>query len=372
MPSRMATKRDYYEVLGVSRDASPEEITKAYRKLVMQYHPDRTSGDKDAEVRFKEVAEAHEVLRDPEKRQRYDRDGHAGMQGVEMPSFGSFGDILREFFFGGGRGGSPQTGQDLEVDLELDLAEAARGGQRTLDIRRADICSKCKGSGCAEGSKRQTCRTCNGHGAVLQSGGFFNIRVRRECPTCHGEGTVITNPCKACRGNGLVVAEASVTVNVPAGVDSGQCLPVRGEGHAGGPGVARGDLLVVFHIRKHPLFERHRDDLVCQAFISFPQAALGCSIDIPTVDGQKLSHTLPRGIQSHEVVTIPGQGMPNLRTGRRGHLHVQVVIETPRQPTKRQEELLRELAEMEDRNVSPQRKSWLEKIKQFFTDAPKK
>jgi molecular chaperone DnaJ len=370
----MASKRDYYEVLGVTKTASAEEITKSYRRLVMQYHPDRNSGDKEAETKFKEVAEAHEVLRDPEKRRRYDRYGHAGLQAGDVPDFGDgsvfsrmFGDLFESLF---GRGRGRQTGRDARAVVELDLAEAASGVSRTVSFERADLCPKCRGTGAAENAQRRTCRTCHGRGVMLQGGGFFTIQ--RECPTCHGEGQILTNPCKECEGNGLVPGEASVSVNIPPGVDNNMEFAVEGEGHAGGPGVPRGDLRVLIQVRPHTFFERHGDDLVCQAVITFPQAALGCEIEIPTVDGKSLSHTLPRGIQSHDVVTLAGQGMPNLRSRRRGTLHVQVVVETPRQLTKRQEELLRELAEMDDKNVSPQRKSWLDKVKSFFTDGAKK
>ncbi len=371
----MANKRDYYEILGVERTAPAEEITRAYRRLVMQFHPDRNSGDKDAEAKFKEVAEAHEVLRDPDKRRRYDRHGHAGLNGVDLPNFGNaesfsqmFGDLF-ESFFGGGRSRQP-TGRDLRASVELDLAEAARGASKTLHVRRADTCARCKGSGCAEGAQRKPCRQCNGRGVVLQGGGFFTIQ--RECGACHGEGAVITDPCRDCQGHGLVMADAAIPVTIPPGVDSNMEFLVEREGHSGGPGVARGDLRVLIGVRKHPLFERHGDDLVCQAFITFPQAALGCAIEIPTVEGELRTHALPRGVQSGEVVTVSGQGMPNVRGRRRGNLHVQVVVETPRNPTRRQEELLRELAELDDKHVSPQRKSWLDKLKQFFADATKK
>jgi molecular chaperone DnaJ len=367
----MATKRDYYEVLAVERTAGADEITKAYRTLARQYHPDRNSGDKEAEARFKEVAEAYEVLRDPAKRQRYDRYGHAGLEGVPMPDFsdilGGLGDLFGSVFGNGRRG--PPSGHDVRVDVEVDLAEAASGVSRTLTFRRAEVCKKCRGTGSADGQRR-TCRTCGGRGALLQGGGFFTIQ--RECPTCHGEGSVLTNPCKTCDGPGLIGEEASVPVTIPPGVDNNVEFVVEGEGHSGGPGTRRGDLRVRIHVRKHPLFERHGDDLVCQAFVTFPQAALGCEIEIPTVDGKKITHTLARGVQSHEVVTIPGQGMPSLRGRRRGNLHVQVVVETPKALTKRQEELLRELAELDEKNVSPQRRSWLDKLKGFFTDAPKK
>lgn len=373
----MASKRDYYEVLGINRGASADEINKAYRKLVMQYHPDRTSGDKDAETKFKEVAEAHEILRDPDKRSRYDRYGHAGLDRGDVPEFNGdfsrmFGDLFDSFFGGGGRGRTreQQTGRDLRADVELDLVEAARGVSKTITVRRADTCGRCRGSGAAEGSQRKQCSACHGRGVRLQGGGFFT--VQRECNACQGQGFVMTRPCPDCAGNGLVLAEGSISVDIPPGVDSNMDFIVEREGHSGGPGVARGDLHVRIHVRKDAFFERHGDDLVCQAVITFPQAALGCEVEIPTVEGKVIKHALPRGVQSNEVVTIAGQGMPNVRSRRRGSLHVQVVVETPRQLTRRQEELLRELAEVDEKHVSPQRKGWLDKVKAFFTDAPKK
>jgi molecular chaperone DnaJ len=376
----MATKRDYYEVLGLKRDAQPEEINKAYRRLAMQYHPDRNPGDGEAAEKFREVAEAHEVLRDPQKRQRYDRYGFAGLEGMEMPDFSSaeglsqiFGDLFESFFGGGGGGGGrrrPRSGRDVRVEIELDLAEAAKGVTKNVRVARAEYCDKCKGTGASESSKRQTCSTCNGRGAVLQGGGFFT--VQRTCPRCQGQGSLLSNPCKECEGNGLVMKEATVAVPIPAGIDSNMEYIVDEEGHVGEQGAMRGDLRVAVTVREHAFFKRHGDDLVCQAVITFSQAALGCEIEIPTVHGKKLTHKLPRGTQSHDVITLAGQGMPSVRGRRHGNLLVQVVVETPRQLTKRQEELLRELAELEDRNVSPQRRGWLDKVKDFFSDGSKK
>jgi molecular chaperone DnaJ len=273
-------------------------------------------------------------------------------------------------FGGGGRRGGARSGGDVRVQVELDLAEAAAGVTKQVRFRRADVCTTCRGTGGTEKSKRQSCQTCGGRGAVLQGGGFFTIQ--RACPQCNGQGTFLTDPCRDCGGQGLVLKEVTVPVNVPAGIDSGMEYIVDGEGHVGDRGAPRGDLRVAVAVREHPLFRRHGDDLVCQAIITLPQAALGCEIEIPTVDGKRITHTLPRGIQSHEIVSINGQGMPNVRGRRRGNLLVQVIVETPRQLTKKQEELLRQLAELEESNVSPQRKSWLEKVKSFFTEGTKK
>ncbi len=366
----MANKRDYYEVLGVARDAQPDQIDSAYRRLAMKYHPDRNPGDDSAADKFKEVAVAHEVLRDPEKRQRYDRFGHAGLEGMDMPDFSShdFMQSVMDLFggiFGGGGHGGPRGGRDTRVVVELSLEEAARGVSKQVKFTRAEHCPACKGTGASSPSKRQTCRTCGGRGTFVQGAGFFS--VQRACPACQGEGSVITDPCKECEGQGLVAAEATVTVNVPAGIDTNEYFTVRGEGHAGDAGAGRGDLQVIAKVREHSLFTRRGADLVCQAVITFSQAALGCDIEIPTIDGKRMTQTLPRGVQSHEVLSIPNQGMPTGR-GRRGNLYVQIVVETPKQLTKRQEELLRELADLEDRNVSPQRRSWLDKVKSFFTE----
>jgi len=367
----MASKRDYYEILGVEKTATLDEINKAYRKLALQYHPDRNPGDKEAETRFKEIAEAHEILKDQEKRARYDRYGHAGLEGVEMPDVSNadfFSQILREFsgIFGGGGGGRSdrRAGADLQCELELTLEEAARGVQREITIRRATRCRSCGGDGCAPGSKRQVCRNCGGRGATLQSAGFF--RIQRECQVCRGQGQVITNPCKECKGQGRTMMAANVTINVPAGVDNNNYMDLAGEGDEGDPGAPPGDLRVVFRVRKHDYFERHGDDLVCQVPITVAQAVLGAELEIPTVDGDLATLTLPPGTQSHEVLTIPGKGMPSLRGRRRGNLLVQVLVDIPRTLSNRQQELYRELAQLDEAHVTPKRKSWLERLKAFF------
>lgn len=366
----MAEKRDYYEVLGVAREASDEEVKKAYRALAFKYHPDRNSGDEGAAARFKEAAEAYAVLGDGEKRQVYDRYGHAGLNGVGMPHFESaesildiFGDIFGDFF-GRRRSRGPHPGNDLLYNLEIELTEVAKGCKKTITIPREENCPECAGSGMRRGSRPATCRHCNGHGVVLMSQGFF--RVQQTCRGCGGRGTIITDPCSHCRGKGHMTARRTLDINVPPGAFTGLQLALRGEGEAGEPGAPRGDLIIRTHVKQHPLFERDGDHLLCQVPISFSQAALGGEVEVPTLDGPIL-HALQPGLQSGELVRIPGKGLPNLRSGHRGDLLVGVVIETPKKLTKRQEELLRELAEIDKKNVTPQRKSFFEKVRNLFS-----
>lgn len=367
------SKRDYYEVLGVRREADDEEIKKAYRKLAFDYHPDRNVGDPEAEQKFKEAAEAYEILRDPEKRRRYDRYGHAGLEGLNVPNFQDaqsvfdlFGDIFGDIF-GGRRRHGPQAGRDIEVELEVDLVVAYRGASRAITIPRHENCSECSGNGCRRGTQPGICRRCGGHGVVIQSQGFF--RVQQTCRGCGGRGSVITDPCPACQGRGRVVAQRTLEITIPPGVDTGTRIRLSGEGEAGQTGAPRGDLFCHIRVREHPIFQRDGVHLVCQVPITFSQAALGGDIEVPTLDGP-LTHMLKRGLQSGEVVRIPGKGMPNLRGGHKGDLLVQVLVETPRTLTKRQEELLRELAELDQKHVSPQRRSFLDKLKEFFTQEP--
>jgi molecular chaperone DnaJ len=373
----MAGKNDYYEVLGVPKDADDEAIKKAYRKLAMQHHPDRNAGDREAEDKFREAAEAYEILRDPEKRHRYDRYGHAGLQGLNVPHFDNaqsvfdlFGDLLGDIFGGGGGGRGrrgPAAGRDLETAVELELHEAARGVTKNITISRNELCSDCSGSGCRRGTQPTACRRCNGQGAVLLSQGFF--RIQQTCNGCGGRGVIITDPCPACQGRCFLAARRSLDVAIPPGVDTRNQVRISGEGEAGAPGAPRGDLYVSIQVRDHTFFRREGTTLICQVPITFSQAALGADIDVPTLEGI-ISHAVKRGTQSGDVMRIPNHGMPSVRGGRRGELIVQLLIETPRHLTKRQEELLRELAELEKKNVSPQRKSFLEKLKGFFTVEP--
>jgi molecular chaperone DnaJ len=376
----MAGKRDYYEVLGVARNAPDEEIKKAYRKLAFEYHPDRNAGDKEAEDRFKEATEAFEVLSDPPKRQRYDRHGHAGLENLGGGGFRDarsvfedlFGGLFGDLFGFGGRNG-PQAGRDLQVGVEITLSEAARGVKRTITIPREENCPECTGSGARKGTHPTVCRRCRGQGVVVVTQGIF--RLQQTCPGCGGRGAVITDPCPRCRGGGRVEVSRTIEVHIPAGVDSGNRVRVPGEGEAGDVGAPRGDLYCLVRVREHPLFQRDGPHLICRVPVTYSQAALGAEIEVPTIEGP-VPHTLRAGVQSGEVIRIHGKGLPTLRsdgrpTGRSGDLLVQVHVETPRNLTKRQEELLRELAEIDQKNVSPQRKSFLDKLKEFFSpEAP--
>jgi molecular chaperone DnaJ len=366
----MAGKRDYYEVLGVTREADDETLKRAYRKLAMQYHPDRNVGDVEAEVRFKEASEAFEVLRDPEKRRLYDRYGHEGLEGMRMPDFGNagafgdlFGEIFGDLFGGAGRRGR-RAGRDLQIAVEIDLVEAARGVRRTIQVPREEACSDCRGSGARPGTHPATCRRCGGRGVILQGQGFF--RIQQTCPGCGGRGQVITDPCPRCRGNGVIEVQREITVNVPPGVDNDVSIRLTGEGEAGERGAPPGDLYCVLRVRKHPLFVRQGQDLHCEVPVTFSQAALGSAIEVPTLEGKFITQNLKRGTQNGEELRISGKGMPHLRGGRPGDLVVHVRVIVPRNLTKRQEELLRELDELEGKHVSPERKSFLDRVRAFF------
>jgi molecular chaperone DnaJ len=370
------TKRDYYETLGVSRQADAEEIKRAYRKLAMQYHPDRNVGDKDAEDKFKEASEAYEVLRDPERRRRYDRYGHAGLEGMNVPHFNDvhsvfdlFGDLFGDIFGQRGRHG-PHPGRDVQVVVDVSLEEAARGSTKAVQLAREEICGECAGSGCRPGTQPAMCRRCQGHGVVVQSQGFF--RMQQTCRTCGGRGAIITDPCPRCHGNGRVETRRALDLAIPPGVDTGTRIRISQEGDAGEPGAPAGDLYCLIRLRDHPFFHRDGVHLHCHVPITFSQAALGGDIEIPTLEGP-LSYRLKHGVQSGDVVSISGRGMPALEagrrrehSGRRGDLMVHLVVETPRTLTRRQEELLRELAEIDQKQVSPQRRSFLDKLRDFF------
>jgi molecular chaperone DnaJ len=366
----MAEKRDYYEVLGVAREASDDDVKKAYRALAFKYHPDRNNGDDDAAAKFKEAAEAYAILGDQEKRSVYDRYGHAGLNGMGLPHFDStesildiFGDIFGDFFGGGRRRRGPQPGNDLVYNLEVELLDVHKGVKKAINIPREEICPDCGGSGAKKGSKPATCRHCNGHGVVVMSQGFF--RVQQTCRGCGGRGQIITDPCGECRGKGHVTVRRTLEINVPAGAFTGLQLALRGEGEAGQPGAPRGDLIIRVHVKDHTLFQRDGDHLICQVPLSFSQAALGGDVEVPTLTGP-VSHTFKAGAQSGDVVRVPGHGLPNLRSGRKGDLLVAVLVETPKTLTKRQQELFRELAEIEQKHVTPQRKSFFEKIRNLF------
>jgi molecular chaperone DnaJ len=349
-------KRDYYEVLGVDRDAGPEEVKRAYRKLALRYHPDRNAGDSEAEDKFKEAAEAYEVLRDPEKRSVYDRFGHEGLEGRGFSGFRgfedifeSFGDIFGEFFgFGAGRRGRrAHQGRSLRYDLRLSLEEAFWGKEEDITFTRLADCEECGGSGAAPGSEPQTCSTCRGTGQVVRSQGFFQISS--TCPACHGQGTVVTDPCRECAGSGTRQVKRTLTVKIPAGVDTGSQLRLKGEGEPGEHGGPPGDLFVVIHVKDHEFFTREGEDLACQLPVSFVQAALGDTVPIPVLgEDEPYELDIPAGTQPHDVIRVPGKGMPSLSLeGRRGQLYVQVLLKVPKKLSKRQRELLVEFAESE-------------------------
>ena len=368
----MTTRVDYYEVLSVSRDASEKEIARAYRKMAVKFHPDSNPGDDDANRKFKECAEAYEVLSDPQKRNRYDRYGHAGVDGQQ---FGSADDIFSAFseifggggvfgdIFGGGRSSRVRRGNDIRVDVTLTLEEAASGVQKTVNFKRHQVCDTCTGTGSKPGSSPSTCQSCGGRGQVLQSAGI--LRVQTTCPHCRGAGQVIVDPCNDCRGQGSTAGKVELDVAIPAGVDDGMRVRLSGEGEPSLDGGPAGDCYCFVSVRRHKIFHRDGKNLILQLPISYSQAALGAEIEVPTLDGpQQLK--VPRGSQSGEVFKMAGKGMPNPQGGRRGDLLVQTFIETPKRLSGEQERLLRELAELEKTDVSPERKSFLEKIRDYL------
>jgi molecular chaperone DnaJ len=349
-------KRDYYEILGVPRNATEAEIKKAYRQLALQYHPDRNPGNKEAEEKFKEAAEAYEVLRDPEKRELYDRYGHEGLQRTGFSGFAgfediftSFSDIFEEFFgftTGRRRSAGPKKGPDYRYDLSISFLDAALGKETEIEIERPESCPTCKATGIQPGTRRETCPACHGSGQITHSQGFFTLRT--TCSRCRGQGFFIPYPCTECRGTGKVKKLKKIPIKIPAGVDTGSRLKITGEGGEGERGGRPGDLYVVLHVEPHPFFERQGDDIFCQIPISFTQAALGAEIEVPSLNGTK-KLTIPPGTQSSQVFTLRGQGVPHLNGFGRGDQHVQVVIKVPTKLSKRQKELLKEFAALEEK-----------------------
>lgn len=384
----MAGKRDYYEVLEVERTATIEEIERSYKRLARLYHPDRNIGDPQASEKFKEATEAHEVLAHEEKRARYDRYGHAGVNGEAAeygPAGSTFTDIVSDLFsafMGGGgqqrrRGGGPKRGGDRRQVIDVQLHDLVQEIKTNVQVRRFEACTECGGKGTKSG-KRTPCVQCAGRGEFVQRQGFFELR--QTCPRCNGEGAIIADPCGTCRGDGRVEATRTVEVRIPAGSDTGMRLLLPGEGDAGQPGAERGDLELVVRVAEHPDFQRDGVHLVCAVPVSFSQAALGAIIEIPTLTG-KTKLTIPRGAQSHTELRVPGEGLPELRvdrrgqpvsSGRRGDLRVLIVVETPTALDKRHEELLRELAEIEKKTVAGPKKSFMERVKGWFTSTESK
>ncbi|MGP0564510.1 MULTISPECIES: molecular chaperone DnaJ [unclassified Nitrospina] len=355
-------KRDYYEVLEVSREASEAELKKAYRQMALKYHPDKNPGDKEAEEKFKEASEAYEVLRDAEKRRVYDQFGHEGLKGQGFGGFSGFEDIFSTFgdifgdFFGGGR---QRTGNDLRADATITFEEAAFGVQKEIDVRKHVICQTCKGSRCKPGTTPERCNTCHGTGQVVRSQGFFSLST--PCPQCHGAGEIVRDPCSNCRGEGVVVDKKSISVNIPGGVDHGSRLRLRGEGEAG-PGLPPGDLYVFVHVKPHEFFHRDGQNILCRLNLSVSQAALGADIEVPTLDGGTKVINVPAGTQSGETYRIHGGGIPNLRGPGHGDQIIQFFVEVPKKLNKRQKELFQELAEIDGKPVKEKIKGFFEKL----------
>lgn len=374
------SKEDYYEVLGVSRDASEQELKSAYRKKALKYHPDRNPGDHTAEEKFKEASEAYQVLSDAEKRAAYDRYGHAGVgagaQGFGAGPFGAgvgvdlgdiFGDLFGEMFNMGGssqRGSRHQRGDDLRYDLTIDFEDTIFGKEVEIRIRRLDVCAKCKGSGSASGRGPSTCSQCHGRGQIRYQQGFFS--VARTCSACGGRGSVISDPCPVCRGEGRASAEFKLSVKVPPGVEDGTRIRYAGEGDVGRAGGLKGDLYIVLSIRPHDFFERRGHDLYCVIPISFPQAALGAEIEIPGIDG-KVTLKIPEGTQSGRELRVRGRGVPYLNERGHGDLIVKVVVQVPRKLNRAQREMVAKLAETIVVDNKPAAPSLLEKMKDLFS-----
>jgi len=373
-----ATKRDYYEILGVPRTASADEIKRAYRRLAMKYHPDRNDGDgkTDAEQKFKEAAEAYEILSDANKRHRYDQFGHEAVRGQHdyahmnvSDIFSMFEDIFGGAFgqsFGGGRvRGQPGRGFDLETRVDMTLLEVADGAQKTIEFERQDACETCRGTGAKPGSKPVICPQCGGQGRVAQQGFGGMFRMVTTCPACRGRGSVVKDRCSACNGGGRQLRRRTVIVSIPRGVHDGQVLRVPGEGEAGEAGAAPGDLHVYIAVQEHPIFSRHQNDLVCQIPIGFTEAALGAEIEVPTLRGSQ-SLAIHPGSQHGQVFKLKGDGLPDLRTGRPGDELVQIVIEVPKKLTERQKQLLKDFAATEETQVRQTRKTFADKLKGLF------
>ena len=375
-------KRDYYETLGVARGASPDEIKKAYRAKAKALHPDRNADNPDAEARFKEVNEAYDILKDADKKAAYDRFGHAAFEGGTGPGaagahggfrqadFSSaFSDVFEDLFgdiMGGRRGGGrsrAQRGSDLRYNLRVTLEEAWKGAQKTITVPTAATCDLCKGSGAEGGADPQPCPTCGGAGKVRSQQGFFT--VERTCPTCNGAGQIIKNPCRNCHGAGRIEKERQLSVNIPAGVETGTRIRLAGEGEAGLRGGPSGDLYIFIEVREHPIFQRDGVHLFCRVPIAMPVAALGGEVEVPTIDGGRARVKVPAGAQSGKQMRLRGKGMPALRGAGTGDMVIELAVETPVNLTARQKELLREFERLSEEN-NPEGKSFFSKVKGFW------
>src|SRR5216684_3768653 len=372
-------KQDFYELLGVQRGASAEDIKKAYRKLAMQHHPDKNPGDKAAEHRFKELSEAYDILKDDQKRAAYDRFGHAAFEGGNgragpgdfgFGGAGGFADIFDEMFgefVGGQRGQAQGRGSDLRYNLEISLEDAFKGKQTSVRVPTLAQCDTCHGSGAEAGSKPVTCPTCKGHGRVRAQQGFFTIE--RTCVTCQGAGRVIEKPCRTCAGQGRVRKEKTLSVSIPPGVEDGTRIRLAGEGESGLRGAAAGDLYIFLSLAPHRLFQRDGANIHCRVPIPMATAALGGALEVPVIDGGRAKITVPAGTQSGHQFRLKGKGMSVLRSGSRGDMYVQAVVETPMNLTKRQQELLKEFEkEGEHAKTNPESEGFFSRVKEFFED----
>jgi molecular chaperone DnaJ len=370
-------KRDYYDVLGVQRGANDTELKSAYRKLAMKHHPDRNPGDKQCEHSFKEINEAYEVLKDPDKRAAYDRFGHAAFEqgmGGAGPGFGAdfattFADIFDDFFgMGrrGGRSGGRERGADLRYNMEITLEEAYHGKAAQVRIPTSVTCETCSGTGAKSGTKPKTCPTCAGHGKVRHAQGFFTLE--RTCLTCQGRGQVIDDPCPACSGAGRVIRERTLSVNIPPGVEDGTRIRLAGEGEAGVRGGPAGDLYIFLSLASHELFQRDGADLHCRVPISMVTATLGGEFEVPTMDGGKTRVRVPEGTQSGRRFRLAGKGMPVLRSKQMGDMYVQALVETPQKLTKRQRELLAEFEKLSSTDTHPEAEGFFGRVKEFFAN----
>lgn len=373
-----ATKRDYYDILGVGRSASQDDLSRAYRRLALKYHPDSNRDDADAIAKFKEAAEAYEVLSDQSKRARYDQYGHAGLEGRGGAGFNDVSDIFEAFgdvfggtifedFFGGRSRARVRKGADVRCDVTLELEEAAGGTRKQVKLTRHSKCGACSGSGAEPGSEPQICPKCRGRGQVVQATGI--LRVQTNCPQCRGNGRVISKPCRKCDGTGFQPHEVVLDVAIPAGVDDGMRVRLPNEGQPSPDGGPSGDAYCFIHVKPHKIFRREGSDLILQTPLSYCQVALGTKLEIPTLDGP-LSIDIPAGTTSGEIFQLRGKGVPDPRNGIRGDLLVQTFIEVPKKLNARQTELLRELAELEQQHVTPHRKSFLERMWDYFRIEP--
>ena len=359
------SQRDYYEVLGVSRNANESELKKAYRQQALKYHPDKNPGDKQAEDKFKEASEAYDILKDSEKRQIYNQFGHEGLKGRGFGGFSGFDDIFSQFgdifgdFFGGE--GGQRTGSDLRLDISITFQEAAFGAEKEVEVSKHNSCGTCEGSGAKPGHRPQPCRTCRGTGQVIRAQGFFS--VQSTCPDCRGSGQIITHPCTECHGDGQVLKNKTLSINIPAGVNDGARLRLRGEGEAGPQGLPSGDLYVIMHVSAHEFFHREEHDIHCRMSLTFSQAALGAEIRVPLLDeGKTQVISVSAGVQSNDTHRIPGAGIPQLRGRGRGDQIIHFNVETPKHLNKRQKELFKELAEIEGNPIKETLKGFFQKL----------